>query len=322
MVVEPRIGLAVIGPGAIADAHLAAFAAIGGVEPLWAVGRTTERTRDFADRWGIDRVSTRIEEALADERVCLALICSPNALHVSQAEACLAAGRDVMLEIPIAMNAKQAQGLVRLAQDQGRRLFACHTMRSFAGIRRMHELVRSGEEEITQIQGFFAIPRRNNEGFTGTRTWIDDLLWHHACHLVDASMWVTGSQEISDPWLIRGRVHPQFGMTMDLNLAFAMPAAGQGGTVIASHALTYNASELSWQLRFVGCKGDYLFDTGRLTGPLLRGAALESEIRNLVPQNEQVLYGLRTQSPTDFDAEGVLPAMQALNLLQEVSGSG
>ena len=308
------IGIAVIGPGAIADAHLAAFAEIGGTHPVWAVGRNADRTSAFAHKWGIEHTGIDIADALADSAVGVALICSPNSLHSTQAIQALEAGKDVILEIPIALSDADSQHIVDIADSHGRRVFACHTMRSFAGIRYVHDLVASGRESISQVVGFFAIPRRNNEGYAGTRTWVDDLLWHHACHLVDATLWVTGNDDISFPTLLRGTDHPDFGMTMDVTMSFGM---GDDAWCIASHSLTYNASALSWQMRFCGTHGDYLFDSGKLFGTggelLVEGAS----IRDLGFQDSQILDGLRSGQPTDFEARDVLPTMRALHLLEE-----
>ncbi len=308
------VGIAVIGPGAIADAHLATFAELGGVQPMWAVGRDPDRTLAFAQKWGIRRAGVDIDDALSDSAVDVALICSPNSFHAAQAIRALEADKDVILEIPIAVNEVDSRHIVQVAEERGRRIFACHTMRSFAGIRHMRDLVASGSEVISQVTGFFAIPRRNNEGFAGMRTWVDDLLWHHACHLVDATLWVTGNQDIAFPSLLRGIDHPDFGMTMDMTMSFGM---GEYAWCIASHSLTYNASALSWQMRFCGSQGDYLFDTGTLLGTggelIVEGAS----IRDLTFQNTQILKGLRSGEPTDFEARDVLSVMRALTQIEE-----
>lgn len=315
------IGLAVIGPGSIADAHLEAFEQLGGVAPLWSVGRTLEGARLFADRWGFAHFSESAEDALADPKVTMVLICSPNSLHAEQARGALLAGKDVLLEIPIAMSGADARELVELADATSRRLFALHTMRSFDGIRYMRNLLASGEDTISQIVGFFAIPRRNNEGFTGTRTWADNLLWHHACHLVDASLWVTESDGITNESVLQGRTHPEFGVTMDISLSYMLNSSSfvLKTSVLVTHALTYNASALCWQMRMVADRGDYLFDGGTLYG--VNGEVLVAgvSVRDLRAQNSQILGGLRTGEPTDFDARGVLPAMDSLDLLQKAS---
>lgn len=309
-----EVGIAIVGPGAIAEAHLSAFARLGGTRREWVVGRDPDRTADFARRWGIDNAGIDLEQALADPAVDVALICSPNGLHAAHAVQALAAGKDVILEIPVALSEPDARRIVEVADQCGHRVFACHTMRSFGGIRHVRDLVASGAEVITQVAGFFAIPRRNNEGFAGTRTWVDDLLWHHACHLVDATLWVTGNEDIVSPALLRGLDHPDFGMTMDLAMSFGMD--GQGWC-IASHSLTYNASALTWWMRFCGSRGDYLFDTGTLYGTGGEILVQGESIRDLTHQNARILQGLRTGESTDFEARDVLPSMRALRLLDE-----
>jgi 2-hydroxy-4-carboxymuconate semialdehyde hemiacetal dehydrogenase len=308
------LGIAVIGPGAIADAHLTAFAELGGTRLEWAVGRDLDRTATFAKRWGIANSGIDFDHPLTDPAVDVALICSPNRLHAAQAVRALQAGKDVILEIPVALSEPDSQRIVDVADECGRRAFACHTMRSFAGIRHMRDLVTSGNEMITQVTGFFAIPRRNNEGFTGTRTWVDDLLWHHACHLVDATLWVTGNRDIAFPSLLRGIDHPEFGMTMDLTMSFGM---GGDARCIACHSLTYNASALSWQMRFCGLRGDYLFDGGTLYGTAGEVLVEGASIRDLTFQNSQILQGLRAGESTDFEARDVLATMRALRQLEE-----
>ena len=92
---------------------------------------------------------------------------------------------------------------------------------------------------------------------------------------------------------------------------------GDDAWCIASHSLTYNASALSWQMRFCGTHGDYLFDSGKLFGTggelLVEGAS----IRDLGFQDAQILDGLRSGQPTDFEVRDVLPTMRALHLLEE-----
>jgi len=108
-------------------------------------------------------------------------------------------------------------------------------------------------------------------------------------------------------------------MTMDLMLAFACTSPTTGQRTIASHALTYQASHLAWQLRLAGRFGDYCFDTGRLTGTGGQVLVADGSIRDLRVQNAQIINGLRSGSPTDFEASSVLPAMRALDQLQEAS---
>ena len=134
-----------------------------------------------------------------------------------------------------------------LADDAQRQLLVCHTMRSFPAIREVRRRVAGGELRVSQINGFFAIPRRSNQSWAGIRNWIDNLLWHHGCHQVDAALWVLGVDDALDVSAHLGREHPEFGMTMDVSLSFAT----QSGQMV-TQSLTYNTAEFVWELRLVG----------------------------------------------------------------------
>src|SRR4051794_16217670 len=100
---EP-VGLCVIGAGAIAERHMQAYQKLDGVLPRWVVSRPDEGARDFARRWHFVNAGTAIEEAVADSTVQLVLITSPSPLHSDQAVQAMEAGKDVIVEIPIALS--------------------------------------------------------------------------------------------------------------------------------------------------------------------------------------------------------------------------
>jgi hypothetical protein len=131
---------------------------------------------------------------------------------------------------------------------------------------------------------------------------------------VDASLWISESDGISNESLLQGRTHPEYGTTMDISMSFIL-----NSDVLVNHSLTYNASALCWQVRMVADRGDYLLDGGTLYGVNGEVLVAGASVRDLRAQNSQILGGLRTGGPTDFDAHGVLPAMHALDLLQKAS---
>ena len=59
-----------------------------------------------------------LDELLADDRVQVVHVTSPNELHYPQVKAILAAGRHVVCEKPLAMTAAESGDLVRLARGQ------------------------------------------------------------------------------------------------------------------------------------------------------------------------------------------------------------
>ena len=305
------LGLALVGPGAIAVEHLRAFATIGGTHNSWVIGRSPDALPGFAIEWGFTHHGTDLDAALNDDAVDIVLICSPSTLHAAHAERALLAGKHVIVEIPMAMSRAEAEALVATADRVGRTIQVCHTMRSFAAISYMRGLVASGADSVSQVFGYFGVPRRDNQGFRGQRTWVDDLLWHHACHLVDASLWVLDTDTVHDPRLLRGREHPTLGMTMDVTLSFSTDSQQ-----LVTHALTYNTASLGWQMRFICDSGQYLFDNGSLRDSEGRIVVQGASIRDLRIQNRSMLDALASGVAGHFDARSALPSMACLQDLE------
>jgi predicted dehydrogenase len=90
-----------------------------GVEVLGVVGSSYERAAEKARESGLPEPYPSFEALLADERVDVVHITSPNHLHFDQAKAALAAGKHVVCEKPLAMDSGQTAELLGLAQASG-----------------------------------------------------------------------------------------------------------------------------------------------------------------------------------------------------------
>ncbi|HEU5325366.1 MAG TPA: Gfo/Idh/MocA family oxidoreductase [Candidatus Limnocylindria bacterium] len=114
-----EIGAAVIGSGFIGTVHIEALRRIG-VQVHGLLGSSPERGAASAQRIGLPRAYASLDELLADERVEVVHVTSPNHLHHPQVVQILAAGRHVVCEKPLALTSEQSGELVRLAADSGR----------------------------------------------------------------------------------------------------------------------------------------------------------------------------------------------------------
>ncbi|MGO4424547.1 Gfo/Idh/MocA family protein, partial [Streptomyces sp. MCAF7] len=108
----------VSGAGMIGAVHAAAIRAAGG-ELAGVVASTPERSARAADEWGVPGRYPDFAAVLADDSVSVVHVCTPNALHVGQAEAALRAGKHVICEKPLATAAVDAERLTRLAREAG-----------------------------------------------------------------------------------------------------------------------------------------------------------------------------------------------------------
>ena len=312
------LGLCVVGAGAIAERHLQALGKLSGVSRQWLVSQPADHARDFAERWQFSRVASALEPALADQTVGLVLIASPSPVHSQQAIQALEAGKDVIVEIPVALSWADAQEVARIAKKVGRRVWVCHTLRSTPALRLVRERIRSGQLRLTHISGFFGIPRRRNQGMdgVGTRTWIDNLLWHHACHQVDASLWVLDIPQVARVQALFGPRHKALGMELDVGLQMVT----SGGELI-THALSYNVEQPLWQLQFIGDEDVLTFMNGQLTNEAGQELVPHTPTSDLTVQDRELLQSFRSGEKSEYDLSSVLATMDVLGRAQQ-SASG
>ncbi len=113
------IGTAVIGSGFIGTVHIEALRRIG-VNVVGLLGSSRERAEQRAEQVDVAHAYASLDELLADDRVDVVHVTSPNELHYPQVRAILAAGRHVVCEKPLAMTSEESADLVRLANASGR----------------------------------------------------------------------------------------------------------------------------------------------------------------------------------------------------------
>ena len=113
-----EIGTAVIGSGFIGTVHIEALRRIG-VNVVGLLGSSHERAEARASQVDVAHAYGSLDEVLADDRVQVVHVTSPNELHYPQAKAILESGRHVVCEKPLAMTSEESGDLVRIAAASG-----------------------------------------------------------------------------------------------------------------------------------------------------------------------------------------------------------
>ena len=185
----------IAGYGAIAAHHRDALLGIDGVRIGAVMGRRIGPSREFAETCAAELATTDLAEALARPEIDAVLVASPSQVHYKQTRAALEAGKHVLLEIPMALGFAEAEELCELAEAAGRTLMVCHTHRYRPFIRKLKRRLREGELRLHHLHCEWHFFRRSDEGFAGSRrSWTDNLLWHHAGHVVDDAVWLFGGE--------------------------------------------------------------------------------------------------------------------------------
>ena len=122
--------------------------------------RDPDRAMTTAKRLGIDRAYGSYEALLADPRIDAVYNPLPNHLHVDWTLAALNAGKHVLCEKPIGMNAADAERL--LAAPPGRLVAEAFMVRQHPQWLRAREMVRVGRiGALAAIQVFFSYANRD-----------------------------------------------------------------------------------------------------------------------------------------------------------------
>jgi predicted dehydrogenase len=109
---------AVVGTGFIGVVHVDALRRLG-VEVLGVVGSSPERARAKSGPIPLPDPYGSFDEMLADDRVDVVHLTTPNHLHYAQARLALEGGKHVVCEKPLAIDSKESGDLLALAEGSG-----------------------------------------------------------------------------------------------------------------------------------------------------------------------------------------------------------
>ncbi|MGW5646782.1 Gfo/Idh/MocA family protein [Saccharopolyspora sp. NPDC003752] len=110
-------GVAILGAGMIGDVHRRA-AILAGAEVVGVLASSPQRSKQVAAGWGVAAYQD-LAEVLADDRVEVVHVCTPNATHAPFAEAALRVGKHVICEKPLGISTAEAERMTAAAAGSG-----------------------------------------------------------------------------------------------------------------------------------------------------------------------------------------------------------
>ena len=136
-----RVGL--IGFGLAGQAfHAPVIRGVPGMELACILERRGTRARE---KYPEVHVARTLDELLADKEIQLCVIATPNDSHFEYAQACLMAGRDVVVDKPFAPTLRESEELVRLAAERGRLITVYQDRRWDGDFATIKKIVASGK---------------------------------------------------------------------------------------------------------------------------------------------------------------------------------
>lgn len=137
-----RVGIIGVGWGSVVITP--AFRAVDGYEVAAICSRRPERVAAAAEQLGIAQISTDWEQFVQREDLDVIVVATPTSLHHEQTMAALAAGKHVLCEKPVALDATRGREMYEAARAAGRQHAVCFEGRYLDERRTFAELVRGG----------------------------------------------------------------------------------------------------------------------------------------------------------------------------------
>ncbi len=134
----------VLAPGRIAHSFVADLALVPDAELVATGSRSLARAEEFATRYG-GRAHGSYEALVEDPAVDVVYVASPHSLHEEHVRLALAAGKAVLCEKPMTLDAASAAGLFEEAAARGLFLMEAMWTATHPTIRAMTTLLAGGE---------------------------------------------------------------------------------------------------------------------------------------------------------------------------------
>ena len=123
---------------------------------------TPELSRAFADKWRIPTTAASLDELLADKNVEAVYIGTPHPFHEQMTMAAIAAGKPVLCEKPIALDAEASAKVIDAARKKGVFLMEGYMYRGHPLMREVVKRLQDGViGKIRHVRADFAfrVPR-------------------------------------------------------------------------------------------------------------------------------------------------------------------
>ena len=273
-------GIGMLGQGFMGRVHAHALITLGHmtgppfVRPrLVAVaGRDEAELARTVERFGFARATTDWRDLLDDAAIDVFENLGPNHLHAEASIAAAQAGKHVLCEKPLGLDAAESAAMLDAVEAAGVVHMCAFNYRFVPAIRRARDLLEAGElGDIHHFRGHY----RQSWGADSTRAgvWRFDkaaagggALGDLASHVVDLARYLVG--EIESVAAEAQTFVP--GREVDDAIAAALRFQdGAIGTLEATRFATGNLNRMTWEVN--GSKGSLTFDMERLNELVVNG---------------------------------------------------
>lgn len=139
-----KINLGVIGTGEWGKNHVRVYSELTDVNLLKIADMNPKFLEKLNKKFSLETTSD-YKEILKDKNIEAVSICTPPSIHYKIAKDFLEKGKDVLVEKPMTLNLKEAEELVKIAQENERILMVGHIFRFHPAIQKLKEKISEGK---------------------------------------------------------------------------------------------------------------------------------------------------------------------------------
>jgi dihydrodiol dehydrogenase / D-xylose 1-dehydrogenase (NADP) len=188
-----------IGPGKIAAQFAGAIEVVEGSHLHAVAGRDRSRAETFSQGHGVPMCYDNHLELLSDPDIDAVYIAAPHRYHFELARDCLLAGKPVLCEKPLTVNARESLELIELSRRHGVFLMEALWTRFLPIYGEVNQWLVSGKiGEVTSITSSFGFPfPRNLDDRLLNPDLAGGALLDLGVYNLTMSQWVFGTQPVS-----------------------------------------------------------------------------------------------------------------------------
>ena len=165
--------------------------------------RDGEKARTAAAELGIERAYDSYDALLEDHDVEAIYIPLPNHLHVPWSIRCAEAGKHVLCEKPIALNAAQARELMTVRDRTGVQIGEAFMVRTHPQWLGLRDLLRNGRAgDVRLVTGHFSYFRIDPHDIRSVAEWGGGGIYDIGCYPIMLSRWIFGEEPLEAVALI------------------------------------------------------------------------------------------------------------------------
>ncbi len=211
-----KIRIGIIGTGSISHFHMVGYRASSDIAQVTAVCDLNEdRARAFAEKYGVPHVYTNYEDMLREAPLDAVSVTTWNNAHAPATIAALKAGKHVLCEKPLAMNAMQAQEMADTAKAAGKLLMVGFVRRFAQNTDALKAVIEAGDLGEIYSSQVSIVRRWGNPGgwFSDKKRSGGGALIDLGVHIIDLARYLAGNPH---PVSVYGATFSRLGMKPDI----------------------------------------------------------------------------------------------------------